>query len=69
MRMYDIIIKKRNGEALTDEEIAFFIKGYTDGSIPKERLQPLQWRWPAAVICLTYPQSRDLRQISTAQAA
>ena len=26
MRMYDIIIKKRNGEALTDEEIAFFIK-------------------------------------------
>ena len=23
MRMYDIIIKKRNGEALTDEEIAF----------------------------------------------
>lgn len=34
MRMYDIIIKKRNGEALTDEEIAFFIKGYTDGSIP-----------------------------------
>ena len=34
MRMYDIIIKKRNGETLTDEEIAFFIKGYTDGSIP-----------------------------------
>ena len=34
MRMYDIIIKKRNGEALSDEEIAFFIKGYTDGSIP-----------------------------------
>lgn len=34
MRMYDIIIKKRNGETLSDEEIAFFIKGYTDGSIP-----------------------------------
>lgn len=34
MRMYDIIVKKRNGEALTDEEIAFFVKGYTDGSIP-----------------------------------
>jgi len=34
MRMYDIIIKKRNGEELTKEEIQFFIKGYTDGSIP-----------------------------------
>lgn len=34
MRMYDIIHKKRNGGELTDEEIRFFIKGYTDGSIP-----------------------------------
>ena len=34
MRMYDIIINKRNGEELTKEEIQFFIKGYTDGSIP-----------------------------------
>lgn len=34
MRMYDIIIKKRNGEALSDEEIAYFIKGDTDGTIP-----------------------------------
>ena len=34
MRMYDIIIKKRNGEALSDEENAYIIKGYTDGTIP-----------------------------------
>ncbi len=34
MRMYDIIMKKRNGEELTPEEIRFFVKGYTDGSIP-----------------------------------
>lgn len=34
MRMYDIILKKRDGGVLTDEEIAFFVKGYTDGSIP-----------------------------------
>ncbi len=34
MRMYDIIKKKRDGEELTTEEIDFFIKGYTDGSIP-----------------------------------
>ena len=34
MRMYDIIQKKRDGFSLTKEEIEFFIKGYTDGSIP-----------------------------------
>ena len=34
MRMYDIIQKKRDGYALSDEEIKFFIDGYTDGSIP-----------------------------------
>lgn len=34
MRMYDIIIKKRNGNSLTKEEIDFFIEGYTRGEIP-----------------------------------
>lgn len=34
MRMYDIIMKKRNGEELTPEEISFFVEGYTGGAIP-----------------------------------
>ncbi len=34
MRMYDIIDKKRLGEKLSKEEIAFFVDGYTNGSIP-----------------------------------
>lgn len=34
MRMYDIIENKRNGKELSEEEIKFFIDGYTDGSIP-----------------------------------
>lgn len=34
MRMIDIIEKKRDGYELSDEEIRFFIKGYSDGSIP-----------------------------------
>ena len=34
MRMYDIIMKKRNGEELTKEEIRFFVDGYTAGEIP-----------------------------------
>ena len=34
MRMYDIIVKKRDGEVLNKEEIYFFIEGYTKGDIP-----------------------------------
>lgn len=34
MRVYDIILKKRNGHELSDEEINFFINGIMDGSIP-----------------------------------
>ena len=34
MRMIDIIEKKRDGHALTEEEIEFFINGYTKGDIP-----------------------------------
>ncbi len=34
MRMYDLISKKRDGLLLSKEEINFFVKGVTDGSIP-----------------------------------
>ena len=34
MRIYDIILKKRNGGTLTKEEIAAFIDGYVNGTIP-----------------------------------
>ena len=34
MRMYDLIMKKKNGEVLTSEEIHFIIDGYTKGNIP-----------------------------------
>lgn len=34
MRMYDIILKKRGGAELSDEEISYFINGYTKGDIP-----------------------------------
>lgn len=34
MNMRDIIIAKRDRQSLTDEQISFFIKGVTDGSIP-----------------------------------
>ncbi len=34
MRAVDIIIKKRDGQELTPEEIRFFVNGYTRGEIP-----------------------------------
>ena len=33
MRMYDIILKKRNGGTLTEEEILQLVECYTKGSI------------------------------------
>ena len=34
MNTLDIITKKRNGEELSFDEIAFLVNGYTEGSIP-----------------------------------
>ena len=34
MRMFDIIAHKRDGRALTDEEIDYFVEGYVNGDIP-----------------------------------
>ena len=41
MRMYDIIMKKRNGGELTKGEIHFFIEGYTRGEIPDYQVSAL----------------------------
>lgn len=41
MRMYDLIMKKRNGGALTEEEIAYMISGYTKGEIPDYQMSAM----------------------------
>lgn len=41
MRMYDIIMKKRNGKELSEEEIRFFVNGYTKGEIPDYQVSAL----------------------------
>ena len=41
MRMYDIIMKKRNGGELSKEEIRFFIENYTKGEIPDYQVSAL----------------------------
>ena len=47
MRMYDIIRRKRMGEALTEAEIRFMIEGYTAGDIPDYQMSAL-----AMAVCL-----------------
>ena len=41
MNMRDIIIAKRDKQSLTDEQIKFFVKGVTDGSIPDYQISAL----------------------------
>lgn len=41
MRMYDLIMKKRNGGALSKEEIDFMIGGYTKGAIPDYQMSAM----------------------------
>ncbi|MDK2984674.1 MAG: pyrimidine-nucleoside phosphorylase [Clostridia bacterium] len=45
MRVYDIILKKRNGEKLSSEEIDFLVQGYSAGKIPDYQMSA----WAMAV--------------------
>lgn len=45
MRMVDLIVKKRNGDELSGEEIAFIVEGYTRGDIPDYQMSA----WAMAV--------------------
>ena len=41
MRMYDLILKKRQGNALTEQEIRWMIKEYTNGDIPDYQMSAM----------------------------
>ena len=41
MRMYDLIVKKKQGGELTKEEIDFMIQGYTRGDIPDYQMSAM----------------------------
>ena len=45
MRTVDLIAKKKDGKALTEEEIRFLIRGYTEGEIPDYQMSA----WAMAV--------------------
>ena len=41
MNMYDLITKKKRGEALSRDEIAYWIDGYVAGEIPDYQVSAL----------------------------
>ena len=41
MRMYDLIMKKKEGQSLSGDEIRYFIEGYTKGEIPDYQISAL----------------------------
>ena len=72
MRFYDIIQKKKHGEELTAEEIAFLGKSYVDGDIPDYQmsafLMAVLWRGmtdrEASLLTLAIAESGDTVDLS-----
>lgn len=58
MRAIDIIIKKRDGEELSREEINFFIEGFTRGEIPD--YQAVAWAMAVYFQGMTIQETADL---------
>ena len=63
MNMYDIITKKKHGEELSDEEIGFFVDGYTRGDIPDYQASALMM-----AICLCGMNERETTTLTIAMA-
>jgi len=64
MRMVDIIIKKKEGIKLSKEEIEFFVKGITDGSIPDYQASAL-----LMAICLKGMDDEETLNLTLAMAS
>lgn len=64
MKAVDIIIKKRNKEILTKEEISFFVAGFTKGEIPDYQAAAL-----AMAILLNGMDARETTDLTLAMAA
>jgi len=58
MRAVDVIAKKRDGGRLTKEEIAFFVDGYTRGTIPD--YQAAAWLMAVLLKGMTWEETTDL---------
>ncbi len=61
MRITEIIRKKRDGRALSKEEIEFFVNGYVDGSIPDYQISAL-----LMAICFNDMDERETADLTVA---
>lgn len=61
MRMYDLILKKRDGGTLSSAEIAYFIRGYVAGEIPDYQV--------AALLMAVYFRGMTFREMADLTAA
>ncbi len=59
MNMYDIITKKKTGQALSTEEIDYFVQGFTDGTIPDYQASAL-----LMAICLKLMDNRETADLT-----
>lgn len=57
MRIYDIIQKKRDGKALENEEIEYFVSGFTNDSIPDYQI--------SALLMAIFIKGMDKRELTT----
>jgi pyrimidine-nucleoside phosphorylase len=63
MRAVDLIVKKREGDELTRDEINYFVRGYTEGEIPD--YQAAAW---LMAICCQGMSRREIADLTTAMA-
>ena len=63
MNMYDLIMKKKQGEALSKEEICEMIQGYTNGEIPDYQMSAMMM-----AICFQGMTSRETTDLTLAMA-
>lgn len=63
MRMYDILLKKKRGQELSERELHFFVEGYTRGEIPDYQASAL-----LMAICLNGMTERETTYLTVAMA-
>jgi len=64
MNVYELITKKKRGEALTDEEISYLINGYTNGSIPDYQMSAF-----LMAVCFRGMSDKELADFTLAMAS
>lgn len=63
MKMYDLIVKKKRGGALTKEEIDWMIRAYTDGDVPDYQMSAMMM-----AICFVGMTDEETKELTLAMA-